>query len=674
MRISNFNSRRMVKLPLKLMLRRCIAAAGLCLAALGFTAQGWAQQSSGGPALPAPAPHATGAIAVATPAEIPAQGRLPDRLLQMGHTAAVSALAFSPDRQRLATGSDDRTVRIWDLATGQEQLKLASHQKMVTAVAFSPDGGKLASASADGKFVVADPNSGTILYSHDFHQWVDALAFSPDGEYLAVSVQQSEEEEQSSSSIKIYRAGNGEHFRTLTLTWSSAPQLVITADNRLISSGFEGEDDPVNIWDIASGQLLKSFPIEAQALSMDGRWAVTQEFQQGGKVALWDLNAGRQAWIAPAPYSRIHFAFSRDGQELLLADQDHSGVKLWETASGNEIRTFPDAQSGVRSAAFSSDGKAVAVGAADGSITVWETTTARKLQFLPAQLAVMAVTFTPHGDLMAGDAQGIVLWDLLAGKVVKRISDRPVTNIVCCADGDWVAANPDYHLTLWNARTWQPAALVPTAKARTFYAAFGGPQAPAAEIADPAVSWSQISDGPQKRIVWRSSYPLAISPDGKLLATSAMLGGDVAVWDTRTGEKLRTISTGNLSVTCLAFSPDGRWLLTGGQATPLRPGVKLLEVKYGFALWDVNSWSEHLLPMTAGGGAAAVFSPDGSVIAIGSTAAAVQLFDFSQGKTVQMLASTDSWRSGFFAFSPDGKWLAQPGKQGISLWRVARDP
>lgn len=649
----------------------------LCLAALAVVCHPvWAQQA-GSAAVPQPLPaQRPRAALVVTPAplEIPADARRPDRMLQMGHTGQITALAFSPDGQRLATGSDDSTVRIWDLATGQEQLTLGGQQKIITAVAFSPEGGRLAFGSADGKFVVADANTGKAVYSRDFHQWVDAVAFSPDGQYLAVTIQQNEEEEQSSASIQIYRADTGQEFRTVPLPWSSAPQLAITADNHLISSGFEGEDDPVNIWDIASGQLVKTFPIEAQAVSPDGRWAVTQEFQQSGKVALWDLKTGRQAWESPAPYAHIYFAFSRDGQQLLLADLNHSEMKLWETATRKEIETFPGSQTVVRNVVFSGDGKTIAAGAADGSIAVWDAATARRVQFLPAQLAVAAVAFTPEGALLAGDPQGLVLWGTSAGKVLKRLSAQPVTNMIASADGSWLAANPDYQLAVWNAHSWQPAVLTPPSTGRTFYAAFGGTQPPAAEIDNPAVSWSRISDDPQKRIVWRSFNPLAISPDGKLLATSFMRGGDVAIWDTRSGEKLRTVSSGNLGVNCLSFSPDGRWLLTGGQITPLRPGVNLLELKYGFELWDVNNWRERSLPMTITGGAAAAFSPSGGLLAVGTSAAVITIFDLSQDKTVQTLAGPDPFRSGFFVFSPGGKWLAQPGRQGISLWTVAGNP
>ena len=653
--------------------RRCITAAVLCLAVLAVVCHpGWAQQA-GGATVPQPssATPKGGLVVTPAPLEIPAAARRPDRTLQMGHTGQITAIAFSPGRQRLATGGDDGTVRVWDLASGQEQLTLAGDQKIVTAVAFSPDGGRLATGSADGKFTVTDASTGKPVYSRDFHQWVDAVAFSPDGQYLAVSIQQSEEEEQSSASIQIYRADTGQEFRTVPLSWNSALQLVITPDNLLISSGLEGEDDPTNVWDIASGQLVKTLPIEAQAISPDGRWAATQEFEQSGKVALWELKTGRQAWVAPSPYGRIYFAFSPDGQQLLLADLNHSAMKLWETANHKEIVTFPASQAVVRNVVFSGDAKSIAAGAADGSVAIWDATTARRVQFLPAQVAVAAVAFTSQGDLLAGDAQGLVLWNTSAGKVLKRISDRPVTNMIASADGSWLAANPDYQLAVWNAHSWQPAALAPPSTARTFYAAFGGTQPPAAEIANPAVSWSRISDDPQKRIVWRSFNPLAISPDGKLLATSFTRGGDVAIWDTRTGEKLRTISSGNLGASCLSFSPDGHWLLTGGQITPFRPGVNLLELKYGFELWDVSNWSQRSLPMAITGGAAAAFSPSGRLLALGTSAAVIAIFDLSQDKTVQTLAGTDPLRSGFFVFSPDGKWLAQPGRKGVSLWGLA---
>jgi WD40 repeat protein len=111
---------------------------------------------------------------------------LKSRLEIKGHTDSVRAVTFSPDGSKLATGSMDQTVRLWDVRTGTVLAELRGHTGGVRTVAFSPDGTRLASGSMDQTVRLWDPHTGAALAELSGHNhWVSAMTFSPDGTRLA---------------------------------------------------------------------------------------------------------------------------------------------------------------------------------------------------------------------------------------------------------------------------------------------------------------------------------------------------------------------------------------------------------------------------------------------------------------------------------------------------------
>ena len=168
-----------------------------------------------------------------------------------GHRNSVTSVAFSLDGQRLASGSWDKTIKIWDSASGSCLQTLESHRYLVTSVAFSPDGQRLASGSGDKTIKIWDPASGSCLQTLESHRYlVTSVAFSPDGQWLASGSW--------NNTIKIWDPASGSCLQTLEGHRDTVVSVAFSLDGQRLASG--SRDDTIKIWDPASGSCLQTIP------------------------------------------------------------------------------------------------------------------------------------------------------------------------------------------------------------------------------------------------------------------------------------------------------------------------------------------------------------------------------------------------------------------------------
>jgi WD40 repeat protein len=673
--------------------RRAMLALFACIAALSQSCsrpasrtapQGSAQAQSRA-AQPGSSAAQTRAVIVAAPQQPePSQqaqnaaGQPPDRILAGGHSAAVTAVAFSPDRQRAATAGDDKTVRIWELATAGQQRVLTGYSGRIAALAFSPDGARLASAGDDG-VRVWDAASGAQVYAFTLSsKFAQQVAFSADGQLLAASA--GADDEGGNSFIEVHNAATGARINGITLDWNNAEPIVITGDGRLLSSGGAGEDGEyvsTKIWDLRTARELKALQVLFSAISPDGRWGASLEFRQGTQINLWDIAAGRRVrTIAISGFQASRVIFAPDGARILVAGQNDAGVKSFDVATGRELQSLPiSAAGGVMG--FSSDGKSLAA-ASGNSVDIWDLAAGHELETLAGQLLADDLAFTPDGKLLITGGAELGVWDIASGKLLRTV-EGATQSVALSADGRWLAANPKGNLEIWDTKTWTRATPSPSTGQFVWWFGFAASQAPLADLSAVGLRWWQVGAGAEARSGWGATFAAALSPDGKILATAAPRQPsastydrpNVSIWDAATGRLLQTFVAHEVGVSIVAFSPDGKWLATAGQESRIDPrnvGGSLAAMQHSIKIWDAATWQlRGSLPFVGMGGGLGRFSPDGRVLAV-TMPNGVTLYDVPEGRAIRALSGGGH---GAVRFSPDGQWLAQGSGAGIALWNLA---
>jgi WD40 repeat protein/serine/threonine protein kinase len=496
------------------------------------------------------------------------------------HQGLVCAAAFSPDGKTVLTAGEDGTARLWDVSTGAEQLHQLRHPRgNIRAVAFSPDGQTVLTGGYDGTARLWDARTGAPV-GKPFHHpgGVLAVAFSSDG------------------------------------------RTILTA----------GEDRTARFWDVATRQpfgppLRHQGLVRAVAFRPDGGAVLTGSTD--GTACLREV-ACRKAFRVPLVHqgSVWAVAFSPDGKTALVGSGELTGggeARLWEVATGRELRRFPGLTSPIRAVAFHPDGRRVLTGSTDRTARLWDSATGRELQRRQHAGWVLTVAFSPDGKAaLSGSWDGTAwLWET-DGKEARRLRGhrRAVWAAVFSPDGNSVlTGGSDQTARLWDATTG--------AELRQF-------------------------KGHQGAVL-----AVAFSPDGRLVLTA---GTDrtARLWETSTGKERQRLQGHQGPVRVAAFSPDGGAVLTGSADGTAR-------------LWDAVTGQPigpHLLHQ--GEVQVAAFSPDGRMVLSGSRDGTARLWDRATGKPLgpPIQHSGEVWAG---AFGPDGRTVLTGTKDGTArLWQA----
>lgn len=516
-------------------------------------------------------------------------------------------MEFSPDGKLLVTGGSSSPVTLWDSAklTEPGRTELGRFEDGAFSVTFSPDGKSLFTGFHDLK--IWDTSTckelGTLRQLSDD---VDVEVFSPDGQMLATGG--------SKSTVKLWDL-TGHELASLKVGKYAMESVAFSADGGTLAA--RSNDGAMKFWDVSTPEgigKLKGYgdSVSSVMFSPADKLLVAVD---GGIVKWWDTSSQRElaTFDGNSPYlSSVEFL--NNGRTLGTRGKDDS-MKLWDTATRHPLN------SGIRGKlrltgnpiAFSGDGKTVAVGYldSDNSVKLLESLTLQELGRLPTQTSkVHSLEFSPDGKtLVTGDDDIVTVWDTKSLTELRKLKGHKLDPDarLFSPDGKILAtAAEDNQVKLWDTTTWKELATLAGNSSTIRFLIFSLNGATLATV-DPSavILWDTKT---RKKLTavsgqFDESATIALSPDGKILAIRNRGLNDVSLkLVNRKGEEYATLR-GQLDISSVAFSPDGKTLASGGTDGT----VKLWETVTGQELVAFKAHSSKVVSLS--------FSPDSKILA-----------------------------------------------------------
>jgi WD40 repeat protein len=543
-----------------------------------------------------------------------------------GHTDMVTSVVFSPDGKWLASGDRRGVIRVWNVADGTIIREWAAHGEEIIAVLFSPDGSLLVSAtdrvvniwrigdwslvhqivqkeenriipgvsaiafSPDGKLLaIGDYLKTRVIQVSDWKEVLrlrraDALAFSPDGRYLAIS----EEED-----TAIVSLSDGKALRILRGHKNIITCLAFSHDGKLLASA--SVDRTIALWNPSLGQVLRTMTrhtdtVNAVLFSEDDR----QLFSVGNDRAIrvWQVVDGREmrhiTGDLPGPAYKI--AVSSDGQ--LVATILGAEIKLLDLRDGHVVRTLTVQGGSVTDVAFSPKEQLLAASLCtsfssefeclQGEIRLWNVADGQVVRVWGKEhrAPITEIEFSPDGQMLVSvDVQSQArLWRVSTGEEVWKLEDVRAP-AAFSPDGKVLALVSSNGITLWRVEDQQIIIVIDfefEVKDMIFSADGRMLITNGGEEGDEIRFWDIATGKLLRRLTWHTDLVLALglsSKGDRLVSGSA--DRTIKLWRMEDGSLIGSLFGYTGEVTSVAFSPDDKFVISGGED--------------GIAVWDVDA-------------------------------------------------------------------------------------
>jgi WD40 repeat protein len=607
-----------------------------------------------------------------------------------GHTGFVSGVAVTPDGRYAISASEDETLKVWDLHTGQAVRTLEGHASWVYDVALTPDGRYAVSASMDKTLKVWDlaaalqagPGMSQAVHSLEGHtDFVSGVAVTPDGRY-AISASED-------GTLKVWdlaaalSAGQGTSQAVHTLEGHTGPVtgVAVTPDGRYAVSA--SGDWTLKVWDLAAalsaGQGTSKAvhtleghadAVRSVAVTPDGRYAVSASSDRTLKV--WDLAAalepdlGQGEGVGPGTSQAVHtleghafnvagVAITPDGHYAISASFDKT-LKMWDLSTvlkaglsaalkpgtNQAVHTLAGHAWAITSVAVTPDGRYAVSASWDRTLKVWNLSTVLK-PGPPAPAAQPVLASGPGAQVSKGEGTGPG-----TGQVIRTLAGHLgfVNGVTVTPDGHYaVSASGDRTLKVWDLAAALTAGrgtdrAVHTLKGHT------GLVSSVALTPDGRFAVSASRDNTLK--VWDLSTALKLGLSAPTTQAQVSKGKDTSPLaprkrkaGLRTGQAVHTLAGHTSYVNGVALTPDGRYAISASQDQTLKvwdlaasksglpaPAAQT-QVSKGEGTSPGTSQALHTLTGHTGGVAGVAVTPDGRYAVSASLDHTLKVWDLS---------------------------------------------
>jgi predicted Zn finger-like uncharacterized protein len=577
-----------------------------------------------------------------------------------GHADWVSSVALSEDGWFALSGGADRTLRLWDLASGDCLRTFTGHDEWVTAVALAGDGRLALSGSADQTLRLWEVETGRCLRELEAHdKWVLAVALDADGGRGLSGG--------GDGLLKLWDLANGAEVQRLGAHAGAAAAVWLAPDGGRALSG--GRDGTVKLWDLAAGECLRTFTGHADRVlavcgSTDGRWVLSGSADRC--VRLWDAATGacRGAWEGHA--SAVHaVCLSGDGRLAFSAGGDRA-LRLWKVPDGRPLAVLEGHGGAVNAVCLGAGGRYAVSASADGTLALWgvpRAVSASHLvsRVLPSEAALAA--WADYEQAVARAAQAEGQGDAIgAARLLRQARARPGYGRRPEAMNGWSGLYVRLPRKAF-AGGWEGSTLEGHFDAVTAVCVSGDGRTALSAGADHTLRRWELSTGHCLRVLeGHTGVVTSVSGtrDGRL-ALSGGADGTLRLWDAVQGRCLAVCEGHADVVTSVALSPDGRFALSGGGDGSLR----FWEAAHGRCLYALAG---HRDPVHA-----VALSPDGRFALSGSaqflvrggserlfTSGQLRLWETATGRCLHAFGGHDDAITAV-AFSADGRLVVSGG-------------